>query len=178
MITNYVKVALRNLWHNKLFSGINLIGLSTGTLCCLYILLYVRDQRRFDQHFSDAERIYRVVTDLGMPDKAGMTHMASCSPPIPPAIKAEFPEVEYATRVCAMPGDLKNLIRVGDKSLYEKKGYLVDSTFFQVFDYPFVAGNPATALNEPHTVVIAALTVSFQSIRAAVVNPVRSLKSE
>lgn len=154
MLSNYFKLALRNLLKNKLFSGINLFGLTVGTVCCLYILLYVRDQRSYDSHHRDAARIFRIVSTLSVPDKGEPIKMATCSPPIPPAIQEEFPEVEIATRVCVPPGVEQHLLRAGDKVFFEKKGYCVDSTFFRVFDYPFLSGNPSNALDGPFSVVI------------------------
>src|SRR5215471_7120157 len=97
MFRNYFKTAFRFLLKNKTFSFINVIGLAIGTLCCLYILLYVQDQFSYDKHENDASNIYRVDTWLAM---TGDKHdMACCSPPIAPAIKKDFPEVQQFTRV-------------------------------------------------------------------------------
>ncbi|MBK7938326.1 MAG: ABC transporter permease [Lewinellaceae bacterium] len=154
MLYSYLRIAFRNLGKNKLFSGINLFGLTVGTSCCLYILLFVRDQRSFDSHHHDAARLYRVITTLGMPDGSEPMHMATCSPPIATTMQQEFPEVEVATRICIPPGVEQNLMRVDDRVFFEKKGYWVDSTFFRVFDYPFLSGAPAQALDAPFSVVV------------------------
>ena len=154
MLSSYFKLALRNLLKNRLFSSINLFGLTVGTVCCLYILLYVRDQRSYDSHHRDAANLYRVITTLDVPDKGKPMNLATCSPPVVPTIQAEFPEVEISTRVCIPPGVEQNLMRVGDRVFFEKKGYCVDSTFFRVFDYPFLSGNPSNALDGPFSVVI------------------------
>ncbi|MCB0608494.1 MAG: ABC transporter permease [Lewinellaceae bacterium] len=153
MWINFLKIAFRNLLKNKSFSLINIFGLTMGTACCLYILFYVRDQRSYDLQHHDAEDLFRVITDLELPGEETM-HMATSGPPITPAIKAEFPEVEEAARVCSPPGVAQNLFRVGDKVFYEKKGFLADSTFFRMFDYQFIAGDPIHALDNPFTVVI------------------------
>ncbi|MCB0517958.1 MAG: ABC transporter permease [Lewinellaceae bacterium] len=153
MLSNYLKIAFRNLLKNKSFSFINIFGLTMGTACCLYILLYVQDQRNYDHQHHDAGNLYRVITDLGFADRETM-HMSTCSPPIVPTMKAEFPEVEAVARVCSPPGVDQNLFRIGDKVFYEKKGFLADSTFFRVFDYRFLQGDPAHALDEPFSVVV------------------------
>ncbi len=153
MWTNFLKIAFRNLFKNKSFSLINIFGLTMGTACCLYILFYVQDQRSYDLQHHDSENVYRVITDLELPGEKTM-HMATCGPPVATAIKAEFPEVEEAARVCSPPGVAQNLFRVGDKVFYEKKGFLADSTLFRVLDYQFVAGDPLHALDNPFTVVI------------------------
>lgn len=151
---NKIKIALRSLLKNKTFSAINLFGLSTGAVCCLYILFYVQVQRSYDNHHHEADQLFRLTTTLVFPDQQEPFEMATCSPPIVPALAAEFPEVAVAARVCSPPGVEKNLFRVGDKIIYEKKGYYVDSTFFKVFGYHFIAGDPATALDQPFTVAL------------------------
>ncbi len=152
MIKNYLKTAWRFLLKNKSFSIINIIGLSVGTLCCLYIVLYVKDQYSYDKHEKDAGDIYRVTTWLRLP---GDTHNNStCSPPIAPAIKQDFPEVKQFTRVIGDFSNAKHLIRYKDKSIYETGLDYVDSTFFAVFTYHFTNGNEVNVLSEPYSIVL------------------------
>src|SRR5206468_13009795 len=92
MVKHYIKTTIRFLSKNRSFSFINVIGLAIGTLCCLYIILYVEDQYSFDRHEKNAKDIYRVTTWLSLP--GDVHNNATCSPPIAPAIKTEFPEVE------------------------------------------------------------------------------------
>src|SRR6476659_5979459 len=97
MIKNYFKIAFRFLLKNKTFSFINIIGLSTGTLCCLYILLYVQDQYSYDKHYKNDKDIYRINSLL---DSRGVIHnMSTASPPVAPALKNDFPEVQQFTRL-------------------------------------------------------------------------------
>ncbi|MCB0594770.1 MAG: ABC transporter permease [Lewinellaceae bacterium] len=154
MLANFLKIALRNFWRNKTFSLINLFGLALGTVCCLYILLFVQEHRGYDRHHREAGNLYRIISDLGLGNNEEIHHMATCSPPIPPAMQADFPEVEMATRMCNPPGVEQHLLKVGDKVFYEKAGYYVDSTFFRLFDYHFVAGDSRHALDEPFSAVI------------------------
>src|ERR1700761_2557548 len=97
MIRSYLKTAVRFLLKNRTFSFINLFGLATGTLCCLYILLYVQDQYSYDRHQHHAGNIYRLTTDLAL--TGDKHHNATASPPIAPAVKNDFAEVEQFTRV-------------------------------------------------------------------------------
>ncbi len=91
MIRSYFKTAVRFLLKNKTFSFINIAGLAIGTLCCLYILLYVQEQYSYDKHHKDGNNIYRVTSETGL---TGDKHKLACSsPPIAPAIKTDFPEV-------------------------------------------------------------------------------------
>lgn len=154
MFKNYLKVAFRFLLKNKTFSFINIIGLSIGTLCCLYILLYLENQYSYDKHHKDAQDIYRINSSLNV---SGDKHkMATSSPPIAPAMKNDFPEVKQFTRVIltSKSGVKESLLRYKEKSFYEKDAVLVDSTFFDVFTYHFVYGEAGNVLKEPYTIVL------------------------
>src|SRR6185312_9724490 len=155
MIKSYLKTALRFLLKNKTFSFINIFGLATGTLCCLYILLYVQDQYSYDKQHKNANSIYRVTSSLVI---VGDKHNNStASPPIAPAIKHDFPEVEQYTRLITtdMLGNSKNMLKYKDKSFYENGLVYVDSTFFDMFTYHFDYGkNTKNILAEPYTIVL------------------------
>ena len=152
MIKNYFKTAFRFLLKNKTFSFINIIGLAIGTLCCLYIVLYVEDQYSYDKHEKDAKDIYRVTTWLSLP--GDVHNNSTCSPPIAPAIKKDFPEVEQFTRVIGDFSSSQHLLRYKEKSIYEKQAAYVDSTFFDMFTYHFTNGNAKNVLSEPYSVVL------------------------
>jgi putative ABC transport system permease protein len=140
MIKNYLKIAWRNIWRNKSFSFLNILGLTAGTVCCLYILLYVNDQYGYDTHHHEAESLYRVRTIIEPRGETDRFNSASSSPPIAMTMKQDFPEVTAATRVQYFldQGDYLLNLPNSDNSFYESKGYLADSTFFQVFDYKFL----------------------------------------
>lgn len=155
MIRNYFKIAWRSLQKSKLQTGINLLGLTAGTVCCLSILVYVFAQLGYDDHHDDAETLYRVQTFIKNPD--GQTfNAASSSPPIALAMKEDFPEVVEVARLVYMGEGTENLIRTSDNNsgFYEPRGYLADPTVFNIFKYDFIEGNPNTALVEPNTVVL------------------------
>lgn len=154
MLFNHLKIAVRKLLRHKTFSGINLLGLTLGTICCLYMVLYVQHHENYDKHHENVDQLVRVRTDLSLGGSQGWTHMATCSPPIVEAMQADFPEVELAARACPPIGVEQQLIRIGDQSFYESPGYYVDSTFFQVLNYHFKEGSALRALNEPFSIVI------------------------
>ena len=152
MLQSYLKTALRFLQKNRTFSLINLVGLALGTLCCLYIILYVKDQYSYDRRFDHAADIYRITSELAT---NGDRHtMASSSPPIAPAMKADFPEVQVFTRAIPTLGAEEHLLVYKNKSFYEKDAMLVDSTFFEVFNFPFAAGSAKQALSAPNSLVL------------------------
>ena len=157
MLQSYFRTAIRFLLKNKTFSFINIFGLAIGTLCCLYIILYVQDQYSYDSHHNEAKDIYRVITTMSQRGDKQHT-MATASPPIAPAMKNDFPEVRQFTRVIPTLGASQHVLRYKDKAIYESQAALVDSTFFDVFTYHFVNGSPAKALTEPNSLVLSQST--------------------
>ncbi|MGL6269092.1 MAG: ABC transporter permease, partial [Chitinophagaceae bacterium] len=150
MLRNYFKIAFRNLWKNKGYSAINILGLAVGLATCLLIILYVWDELSYDKFHEKAERIYRVDSDI----KFGGTDMklAVSSDPMGATLKKDYPQVEQFTRIYASEGS--KLIKKGNEFIHETKIAYADSTFFDVFTFPLLTGNPKTALNEPNTSVI------------------------
>lgn len=147
-----LKSGIRNLWKNKTYSAINITGLVVGTVCCLYLLLYVGEHYSFDTHHEDNENIYRINTTLKSSDNTAI--LASASPPIAPALDKDFAEVVQSTRVVNTFNVKKHLLLYEEKSFYEEKMHYVDSTFFEIFSYHFVYGDSETALKEPNSVVL------------------------
>lgn len=158
MLQNYLKIALRNLTRNKMFSFLNILGLTVGTACCLYILMYVKDQFGFDEHHQNAENIYRINTRIERKNELTFNG-CTVSPPIVPTMQKDFPEVEAHTRVIAFFNVKNNIVGVegNAQTFSENKGYLVDSTFFKIFNYRFIEGSPEHSLNAPYTVVLSSI---------------------
>ncbi|PHN01941.1 ABC transporter permease [Flavilitoribacter nigricans] len=153
MLRNNLKLILRQFWQNKTFSLINILGLTLGTACCLYILFFAMEQYQYDKHHADLDALYRVVTDTKLQENP-RREMSTLSPPIAPALGEEFAEVENWTRVIGTPDVSQQILKWKNTSFYETKGYYVDPAFFQVFTYKWVEGDPAHALDEPYTVVL------------------------
>lgn len=149
MFRNYLKTAYRSLLKHKVFSLVNIVGLSIGLTVCCMLALYVGDELSYDRYNDKADRIFRVVhsVDWG----TGLFKLAPTSAPFAPALKAEFPEIEQAVRIVPEGGDF---IGFGDKQVQTRDIFLADASIFQVFNYPFLKGNPATALTAPQSVVL------------------------
>lgn len=149
MLRNYFSVAIRNLWKNKAFSAINVLGLAIGLATSLLIILYVLDELSYDRFHAAAERTYRVDADI----KFGGTHyvIATAPAPLGPTLKVDLPEIEQETRFRRYDGWL---VRKGVQNIKEDKVIFADSTLFRVFSLPLLVGDQATALKEPRTVVI------------------------
>src|SRR5437868_4620537 len=143
MFRNYFTTAWRNLWKTRVSSLINIIGLSTGMMCFIIIFLYVKNELGFDSYHKNADHIYRVVKDFVNADGSKIPD-ATTPPALAYALRNDLPEVACATRL--FPGwGRKYLIQHGDKSFYETSLIRIDSSFFDVFDFPFVNGNKTNA---------------------------------
>jgi putative ABC transport system permease protein len=157
MIKNYLKIAWRNLMKNKVFSLINIFGLSIGLTCCMLISLYIYSEMSYDSYHKNGDRVYLLGTDFMMEGKSQPA--ANSAAPLGKTMQAEFPEIQDQARIMQLFSDDKTLIReTGSsgnlKTFYETKGFLADSNLFKILTYFFKEGNPATALMEPNTVVI------------------------
>lgn len=147
MLKNYLKIAFRNLWKHKIFSFINIMGLTVGMSACFLIFLYVSFELSYDAFNTKADRIYRLVTDIKTPSETINTGVTSWA--FAPGIKNDLPEVEAFTRVSG--GSF--LVRKGDLKFQEEKTVFADSTLFSVFDFKLLKGNPKTALRDQLSLV-------------------------
>ncbi len=150
MIKNYFKIAWRNLVKNKTFSFINIIGLASGLACFILIALYVADELSYDRFNEKAGRIYRINSDVIF--GGNKLHLAVASDPMGATLKKDYPQVEEFVRFFISGGS--KLIKKGNEFIRENNVAHVDSTLFDVFTIPVIAGDAKTALNEPNTVVI------------------------
>jgi len=151
MLKNYFKIAWRNLKKNKVFSLINILGLTIGITVCMMIFLYLMNEFGFDSFHKNGKNIYRVMRSF---DK-GKAAVPYLSGPYATALLNDFPnEIKRAVRV--MPSN--SLITVDTVSFNEKKIYITDPGFFQLFTFPLIKGNPADVLKDPYSVVLTSST--------------------
>ncbi|MES1225257.1 MAG: ABC transporter permease, partial [Bacteroidota bacterium] len=126
MLRNYFKVALRNLRHSKLYSFINIAGLSLGIASCTVIFLYVQQELSYDRYNEKADRIFRLTEVLHLPKEDNSR--AVTSPPMAPKLKAAFPEIEKAVRLSYSGRNLS----YQDRKIYDAAIMYADSTLFDV----------------------------------------------
>ncbi|MCE7069731.1 ABC transporter permease [Dyadobacter sp. CY327] len=158
MIKNYLKIAWRNVLKSKLFSAINVFGLSVGMTCCMLLLLYIQSEISFDKQHEHIDDLYLLRSENVQSSGEKMDNPRGPAP-YAQAMKMEFPEVVLVTRLWQNFLEDKSLFTVnqpgqGEKSFYETKGIHADSTFFDVFTYEFVEGDPHTSLKDAHSVVL------------------------
>src|SRR3954447_6426909 len=131
MFKYYFKIASRNLMKNKIFSFINIIGLSVGLTCCMLITLYILNEKSYDAHQKNADNIYQVGTEfIGL---GNFLKMPNTPAAMGETMKGVFPEIEQTTRLAPLFSEDKALLQYNEKngvskSFYETKGFLADST--------------------------------------------------
>ena len=148
MFRNHLLATLRNIRRQKLYSLINVLGLTLGAACAVLIMLWVQDERSFDRFHRNFREIYRVVADW---PRNGWKGVNATPLPLGPLVKAAVPEVAEAVRVT---GHSRLVFRYRDKMFYESRGIIVDPAFFEVFSFPFVKGDPKAAFGGPGDVVM------------------------
>lgn len=148
MFRNYLKVAIRNLLRHKLYTFINVAGLSLGIAFCLLILLFVKDEWSYDTFHPQAEKIYRLATKEITADKQ-LYFGTSTAFVLAPVLKQNLAEVESTVRVALH----QNLIRNG-AAIFAENIHVVDTNFLDVFNFPLIKGDKATALKSPSSVIL------------------------
>jgi putative ABC transport system permease protein len=150
MLKNYVKIALRNIKRHKGYSFINIFGLAVGMTVCLLMLMYVVHETSYDSYHQKKDRIYRVVSDWG--SEGSKMKFAGTMPAVGPALNAGIPEVEAAARIRF---NNEMIVLNGENEEFKESGiYQADPEVFGIFDWQLLAGEEASALAEPFSIVI------------------------
>ncbi|HEX5026898.1 MAG TPA: ABC transporter permease, partial [Agriterribacter sp.] len=148
MIKNYFKIAWRNLFRNKGFAFANLLGLTIGMTCTMFILLWVKDEVTYNRFHKNYDDIYQVMANRDFNNQVFTD--PNMVMPLAQAIEAEIPQVKNAAVITyQQPVILAN----GDTKL-KKAGYFVNDKFFTVFSWKFIEGNATTAITEPSSIVL------------------------
>lgn len=154
MIKNYIKIALRNLLRQRVFSFINIFGLALGLMSALLIIIFIQYEYSFDKHFAEGNRIYRVATVLG-------SYNTPTSPlPLSNSLHDKFQEVEHVTRIFWLEAPHPYFSPNEENDFQETHAFYADSTLFNVFDLELTHGSKTKALVDVNTVIISQSTAN------------------
>ncbi len=151
MLKNYLKIALRNISNHKVYSFINITGLSIGIACCILILLYVQYELSYDTYHEKSDNIYRVSREWWNSDGTTSLHLGHVAPSGGYHLKETFPEILEMVRFVNV-GGMK--VTYGDKTFVEDGIFGADEGTFRVFSWKLLKGDPETALSQPNSGVI------------------------
>ncbi|MGD8427915.1 MAG: ABC transporter permease, partial [Balneolaceae bacterium] len=151
MIKNYIKTAFRNIRRKPVYSAINILGLATGLACCVLILIYLQYQLSFDSFQKNSENLYR-LNKIVTPKTGGTELDAITGGLMGPQLKRDYPEVKEVVRIRPWFDDV--LLSRDDDHLKVPQFVLADSSFFKVFGFELLEGNPNTALAKPLSIVL------------------------
>lgn len=149
MFKNYLKIAFRNLWKQKVYSFINILGLAVGMSACLLIYLFINNELRFDRFHEKGERIYR-LNEVQRFEGISPQRVALSMYPMGPALRETYPEIVDFVRFVNGGTVLRN----DPKQIIVEKTFWTDPAFFAIFDFTLRHGDRATALNEPNSAVL------------------------
>lgn len=148
MLLNYLKIAWRNLWYNRMFSLLNIVGLAVGMAFALLIGLWVRHELSFDTFHANYNRVALVMKHTFFNGEKGS--QATVSLPLYDELKANYPEVKRVTR---LDWGYPHTFKIGDTKI-NKTGFFVDPDFLQIFSFPLVKGSALSALTEPASIIL------------------------
>jgi putative ABC transport system permease protein len=150
MLKNMLRVAIRNFKRDKWYSLLNILGLMIGITFSLFLIFYIKDELSYDLYNKKIDRIMRINAYIKEPEKPTM-NWTSTQVPLGPTLKKDFPEVEESARFINQ-GQV--MFKNGDLRFYEEKVFFSDSNIFRIFTYPFIEGDPRTALVAPNSLVL------------------------
>ncbi len=157
MFKNLIKIAVRNIFKDRFYSALNIVGLSIGITCSLLLTFYVIDELSYDRYHSNSEDIYRIVSDIREPDNAFVWAVAQI--PLGQELMGNYSEVKNVVRFFNL-GRFK--LKHEAIEFQEEELYMADSMVFEMFTYPFLKGDPATALEMPNSIVLSeALAIKY-----------------
>jgi putative ABC transport system permease protein len=150
MVKNYVKISLRTIYREKLYSFINISGLMTGFACCILTFFYIQYELSYDKYHKNADHIYRILEEHPAFGRQGTELSNGNYYPLADALKDNFPEVTNAARIMRISG----FANQNGRFISEKDFFFTDPEFLEIFSFSLISGDSKTALKDPFSVLI------------------------
>ncbi len=152
MFRNYLKISIRNITKHRIHSAINILGLTVGLACCLFILVWVQDELSYDRFNKNLDNLYRVI--LEYPRGSQTTFVSYAAPAAAEWLKNNIPEIVESARFRIVANRPQILVKYGEKQYFEERFGFGDAELFDLFTFPFLVGDPKTALSNPNSIVL------------------------
>ncbi|WBU90510.1 ABC transporter permease [Cellulophaga omnivescoria] len=153
MFKNHIKIAWRGLKMDKMFSALNILGLSIGLTIAILLFSFISFEKSFDKQYKSYSDIYRVLVNT-TGDAFDKEIMATAPAAVAPALKEELSAVKYAARMLQHSFGETAFIKANNNNFIEKRLFWCDQELFSIFDTKFIKGDPASAITRPNTVVL------------------------
>ncbi|MEP0213779.1 MAG: ABC transporter permease [Cellulophaga sp.] len=153
MFKNHIKIAWRGLKMDKMFSALNILGLSIGLTIAILLFSFISFEKSFDKQYKSYSDIYRVLVNT-TGDAFDKEIMATAPAAVAPALKEELPTIKYAARMLQHSFGETAFIKANNNNFLEKRLFWCDQELFSIFDTKFIKGDPASAITRPNTVVL------------------------
>ncbi len=148
MLKNYLKIAIRNLVRNKIYSAVSILSLAIGLAITLLLLRFLIYEMSFDNYNTDESRIYNIYVETNF--KGNITNSSTVPPHLSEELQRQFPQIEYASFINYAPGEIyKNNKLFGNPIICSS-----DSNLFNIFSFQFIKGSPQDCLKNPHSIVL------------------------
>jgi putative ABC transport system permease protein len=151
MIKNYLKVAFRNLVKHKGYAFINILGLAVGMAASVLIFLYITNEMSYDKFHDNADRTYRITADWSNKGDSRI-HQLGTPYVLAKTIRENYPQVEAITQIAGPLGDA--IIKYREAAFKESDAFCAETSFFDVFSFPLLKGDPETCLEDPNLIVM------------------------
>ncbi|HEX2983489.1 MAG TPA: ABC transporter permease, partial [Ignavibacteriales bacterium] len=151
MLLSYIKIAFRNLYKNKYFSIINILGLSVGLACFILIALFIQSEALFDSNHKNGNNICRIILERRSP--GGPSYITAAPPPLAKTLPEECPQIISAARFINIDNPTP-LISYNGRKFYESKFFFADPDIFKIFTIPVTAGNAGVIFNKPYSAAV------------------------
>ncbi len=153
MIKNYLTIALRNLAKYRQITIINILGLAIGMAACIIILLFVQYELSYDRYHQNADQIYRISREWKNQDGVTSLHLGHLAPPFEPLLAEDFQGTILSSARLLSDSPLMTY-QEGKVQIVEENFFFAEPEIFEIFSFPFIQGDPATALTNPNSIVI------------------------
>ncbi|HPG39587.1 MAG TPA: ABC transporter permease [bacterium] len=151
MLTNFLKIAFRTIQKQKLFTFINIIGMTIGLTTALLILLWIQDELSIDKYHKNKDRICQAYLKVTQEEQS--SYQSTTAPIVATLLKDEYPEVEETARVGGLP---EVVLKSGETRILESGGIAADPALFKILTFPFLSGDPTTAMENPESIILTA----------------------
>ena len=152
MLRNYILIAFRNIQRNKVYAALNVMGLTVGIAACMLLFVVVKFNQSFDSFHANKGNIYRIGSEFH--NEGGVDYSAGSSFPTAKAIRLDFPQIKQVASIYSWGDGIISEVGQQRKKFNEENIFFAESSFFEIFNFPWLIGDPKQSLSQPNNVAL------------------------